>query len=194
MLVVLSEGIAAFLLASLPSVAPALTASSCYLPVCLSSTKKLVAASPQVSAEGPAKDPQTALKTQRQGGSDRAAITVLQFLVGGLVVFGGSSFAYFAVNSFGTALGSVHLSIGFVGLIAGFLILRGDISRLRGLLVAINLVTIGYSSFSEYIVQTESLLPGFASIGSLVGTIVAITMSCALLALLFSRSRRPIRE
>jgi hypothetical protein len=81
----------------------------------------------------------------------------------------------------------IHLSIGLVGLAVGFLILRG-------LLVAINLVTIGYSSFSEYIVQTESSLRGFASIGSLVGTLVAIAMSCALLALLFSRSRRPIRE
>jgi len=108
-LVVLSEGIAAFLFASLPSVALALTASSC-LSVCLSSTKKPVAAGPQVSGEGPAKAPQTALKTRRQvGGSDRAAITVLQFLVGGLVVFGGSSFAYFALDSFGTGLGLIHL-------------------------------------------------------------------------------------
>ncbi len=105
-----------------------------------------------------------------------------------MVVFGGSSFAYFALDSFGTGLGLIHLSIGLVGLVVGFLILRGDISRLRGLLVAISLVAIGYSSFSEYIVQTDSLLPGFASIGSLVGTIVAIAMSCALLALLFSRS------
>jgi len=190
---VLSEGVAAFLFSSLPSVALALTTTS-YLSVCLSSTKKLVAASRQVSAEAPAKDPQTALKSRRQGGGDRAAIVVLQFLVGGLVVFGGSSFAYFAVNPFGTALGLVHLSIGLVGLVAGFLILRGDIPRLRGLLVAINLMTIGYSASSEYIAQTESLLPGFASIGSLVGTIVAIAMSFALLALLFSRSRRPIRE
>ena len=117
---------------------------------------------------------------------------VLQFLVGGLVVFGGSSFAYFAVNPFGTALGLIHLSIGLVGLAVGFLFLRGDISRLRSLLVAINLVTIGYSSLSEYIVETESLLPGFASTGSLVGTVVAIVMSCVLLALLSSkRSRRP---
>jgi hypothetical protein len=136
------------------------------------------------------------LKTRgQQGGSDRAAIVVLQFLVGGLVVFGGSLFAYFAVNPFGTALGLTHLSIGLVGLVVGILVLRGDVSRLRGLLVAINLLTIGYSSLSEYIVETESLLPGFASIGSLVGTIVAIAMGCALLASLsFSRSRRPTRE
>jgi hypothetical protein len=103
-LAVLSEGIAAFLFASLPSVALALATSS-YLSIRLSSTKKLVAASRQVSTEGPAKDPQTSLKTRRQGGSDRAAIVVLQFLVGGLVVFGGSSFAYFAVNLLGTAWG-----------------------------------------------------------------------------------------
>jgi hypothetical protein len=54
-LVVLSEGVAASLLASLPSVALTLTASS-YLSVCLPSTKKLVAAGSQVSGEGPARD------------------------------------------------------------------------------------------------------------------------------------------
>jgi len=53
MLVVLSEGIAAFLFASLPSAALAVTASSC-LSVRLSWTKKLVAAR-QVSAEIPRK-------------------------------------------------------------------------------------------------------------------------------------------
>lgn len=120
------------------------------------------------------------------------AITVLQFLVGVLMVFGGASFAYFAVNPFGTALGLIHLSVGLLGLVTGFLVLRGDVSRLLGLLVAVNVVTIGYSSISEYIVEAQSLLPGFATIGSLAGTTVAIIMSCALLALLLGRSRRPV--
>lgn len=104
-------------------------------------------------------------------------------------MFGGASFAYFAVNPFGTTLGLIHLSVGMLGLVTGFLVLHGDVSRLRSLLVAVNVVTIGYSSASEYIVETESLLPGFATIGSLVGTIVAIIMSCALLVLLLGRSR-----
>lgn len=48
------------------------------------------------------------------GGNNRSAIRALQFLVGGLVTFGGASFVL-AVDSFGMALGLIHLTIGLVG-------------------------------------------------------------------------------
>lgn len=124
------------------------------------------------------------------GGNNRSAIRALQFLVGGLVTFGGASFALFAVDSFGMELGLIHLAIGLVGLAAAILTLRGYAPWLPGFLVAINGTTIAYSSLSESIAETESLLPGFASIGSLVGTLVAIVLSCAIIYLLFAPQRR----
>jgi hypothetical protein len=83
-------------------------------------------------------------------------------LVAGLVTFGGASFAFFAVNSFGTVLGLIHLTIGLVGVFAAFLTLKSDASWLGGFLISINVVTIAYSSLSESVAEVESLLPGFA--------------------------------
>jgi hypothetical protein len=113
----------------------------------------------------------------------RSAIIALQFLVGGLVTVGGTLFAALAVNSFGTGLGLIHLSIGVIGILSGVAFLQAK-PRSRSLLLAINAVTIAYSSFSESIVEIQSLLPSFASIGSLIGTVIAIIMSFAVIALL----------
>ncbi len=124
------------------------------------------------------------------GGSNHGAIKVLQFLVGGLVTFGGASFAFLAVNSFGTALGLIHLTIGLVGLFAAFLTLMSDASWLGGFLIAINAVTIAYSSLSESVAEVESLLPGFTATGSLVGTVVAIVMSFTIIYLLLASHMR----
>jgi hypothetical protein len=113
----------------------------------------------------------------------RSAIIVLQFLVGGLVTMGGTLFATLSVNSFGTSLGLIHLSIGVTGILSGVAFLQAK-PWSRSLLLAINAVTIAYSSFSESIVEIQSLLPSFASIGSLIGTLIAIIMSFAVIALL----------
>ncbi|MDA4117420.1 MAG: hypothetical protein OK455_03650 [Thaumarchaeota archaeon] len=115
------------------------------------------------------------------------AIKVLQLMVGSLVVFGGASLSVFASNQLGIALGLVHLSIGVFGLLTGFLILRTR-ALPRRLLIAVNVVTIAYSLFSEILVQIESLLPSFALTGSLIGTVVAIIMSGAIVYSL-SRAR-----
>jgi len=111
-------------------------------------------------------------------------------LVGGLVTFGGASFAFLAVNSFGTALGLIHLTIGLVGLFGALLTLKSDASWLRGFLISINVVTVAYSSLSESVAEVESLLPGFASTGSLVGTVVAVVMSFAIVYLLLPSGMR----
>jgi hypothetical protein len=113
----------------------------------------------------------------------RSAIIVLQFLVGGLVTMGGTLFATLAVNSFGRSLGLIHLSIGVTGILSGVAFLQAK-PRSRSLLLAINAVTIAYSSFSESIVEIQSLLPSYASIGSLIGTLIAIIMSFAVIAIL----------
>lgn len=117
----------------------------------------------------------------------RWAVVVLQFLVGGLVTFGGYAFAYFAANSFGAELGWIHFAVGLVGLLGALLTLTSGIFRLRGFLVAINVVTIVYSLFSETLAETESLLGGPDLIGSLVGTLLAVVMSAAIIYLLMRR-------
>jgi len=118
-------------------------------------------------------------------GYRRLAIEILQLLVGALVTIGGSLFAIFAVNSFGIALGLIHLSIGIAGIIGGIAFLLGK-PRSSTLLLAINGLTIAYSTFSESIVQIQSLLPPFASTGSLVGTVIALIMSFGIIYLLLS--------
>ena len=117
----------------------------------------------------------------------RWALVALQFLVGGLVTFGGYAFAFFAINSFGAELGWIHFGVGLVGLLAAFLTLTARISQLRGFLIVINVVTIVYSLFSETLAETESLLGGPDLIGSLVGTLVAVVMSAAIIYLLMRR-------
>ncbi len=117
----------------------------------------------------------------------RRAVVVLQFLVGGLMTFGGYAFAYFAANSFGAELGWIHFAVGLVALLAAFLTLTSRVFQLRGFLVAINLVTIAYSLFSETLAETESLLGGPDLIGSLVGTLLAVVMSVAIIYLLVRR-------
>jgi hypothetical protein len=118
----------------------------------------------------------------------RRAVVVLQFLVGGVMTFGGYAFAFFAVNSFGEQLGWIHFVVGLVGLLAGFLTLTARMSQLRGFLIAINIVTIVYSLFSETLAETESLLGGPDLVASLIGTLIAVVMSGAIIYLL---SRRP---
>jgi hypothetical protein len=115
------------------------------------------------------------------------AVVVLQFLVGGLVTFGGYAYAFFAANSFGAELGWIHFAVGLVGLVAGFLTLTRRIAQLRGFLIAINIVTIVYSLFSETLAETESLLVGPDLVGSLVGTLIAVIMSGAIICLIVRR-------
>jgi hypothetical protein len=111
------------------------------------------------------------------------AITTLQFLVGVLVTIGGAAFATLASSSFGRSLGLVHLSIGLIALAGGFIALSTKSWSWQFLLV-INVLTIAYSSSSEGLVQMDSLLPLFASLASLIGTIIAIIMSGAIISLL----------
>ncbi len=121
------------------------------------------------------------------GMATRRAVVALQFLVGGLVTFGGYAFAFFAANSFGAALGWIHFAVGLVGLLAALLTLTVRISQLWGFLIAINVVTIVYSLFSESLAETESLLGGPDLLGSLIGTLIAVLMSTAIIYLLFRR-------
>jgi hypothetical protein len=114
----------------------------------------------------------------------RIVVTVLQFMVGGLVTLGGGAFTAFALNDFGKALGTIHLSLGLIGLGAGFIVLFRAQNFPRTFILAINTITIAYSTFSESMVEIQSLLPSSAARDSLIGTLIAIVMSATIIYLL----------
>jgi hypothetical protein len=115
-------------------------------------------------------------------GTRRVLITALQFFTSALVVIGGTAFAEDATYPVGTILGLIHLFAGLAGLIAGFaFVKRMDWSR-RAVIVT-NVVIIVYSAFSETLAQIYAFLP--QGVGdALIGTIIAIIVSAAILYLL----------
>ncbi|MHB8566443.1 MAG: hypothetical protein ACYC7D_08590 [Nitrososphaerales archaeon] len=121
--------------------------------------------------------PPTPSRTSKRKGT---AVMVLQFLVGALVTMGGALFATFALNDYGRDLGTVHLSIGLFSLVGGFVAWKRP-PWSKFYLLAINALTIAYSTASETLVQVQSLLPSQSSLGSLIGTIIAIIMSAAII-------------
>jgi hypothetical protein len=115
----------------------------------------------------------------------RELITALQFFVGGLVTLGGASYAAFGTYPVGTALGLIHLVVGMTGLFGGYAILRRK-PWSRQFLVALNIVTILYSAFSEALAQIYALLPPGIN-DSLIGTVIAIIVSAIIIYLLLGR-------
>jgi hypothetical protein len=110
--------------------------------------------------------------------SRRGLITALQFFVGALVTLGGAAFAEDGAYPIGTALGSVHLVVGILGLVGGYGVYkRKDWSK--SYLVAINAVTIAYSAFAETLAEVYAYLPQGIN-DALIGTIVAIVVSAAI--------------
>ena len=127
-------------------------------------------------------------RTSTRGGEERRQlVTALQFFNGALVALGGLGYASSATYPVGTALGLIHLLVGLTALFAGYAFLkRRDYSR--RLLIAINAVTIAYSAFSESAAELYALMtPGVGD--ALIGTIVAIVVSIAIICLLASSPR-----
>jgi hypothetical protein len=118
------------------------------------------------------------------GQTNRTLVTALQFFNGALVILGGLGFAASATYPVGTALGVVHLLVGLVDLFAGYAFLKRE-PYSRRLLIAINAVTIAYSAFSESLAEVYALMtPGIGD--ALIGTIIAIVVSIAIIYLLES--------
>lgn len=117
----------------------------------------------------------------------RELVTALQFFVGGLVTFGGFAYARGASYPVGTALVLAHLMVGLTGLFAGYAFLRRKAYSGR-FLIAINCVTIAYSALSEGVAQIYALMPPGID-DALIGTIIAIVVSFAIIYLLKSADR-----
>jgi len=121
----------------------------------------------------------------RVGKERRDLVTALQFFVGGLVILGGLGYASSATYPVGTALGLIHLVVGLVGLFAGYAFLKRK-AWSAPFLVAINIVTIVYSAFSESAAEIFALMtPGIGD--ALIGTIVAIIVSSVIVYMVLSR-------
>lgn len=121
-----------------------------------------------------------------QGGSQiRGELVVaLQFFVGGLVTLGGAAFARSGTYPVGTALGLVHLAIGLTGLFGGYVALKMK-PWSKGFLISINSLIILYSAFAETLAEVYDYLPPGIN-DALIGTIVAIAASLAILYLLLT--------
>lgn len=128
------------------------------------------------------------LRPSRTSNTKETAVTLLQFLVGALVTMGGTLFAIFALNEYGRSLGIVHLSIGLLALAGGFVAWKRS-AWSRSYLLAVDALMIAYSTMSETLVKVQSLLPSPASVGSLIGTVIAIVMGAAIIYF-EARSRR----
>ena len=108
----------------------------------------------------------------------------MQFFNGALVTLGGLGYAASATYPAGTALGVIHLLVGLISLFAGYAFLKRE-AYSRRLLLAINGVTIAYSAFSESLAEVYALMtPGIGD--ALIGTIIAIVVSIAIIYLLAS--------
>jgi len=118
----------------------------------------------------------------------RGLVTALQFFNGGLVTLGGLGYANAATYPVGTALGLVHFAIGLAALYAAYAFLR----RKQGsahLLLWINGVTIAYGALSESAAEIFALMtPGIGD--ALIGTIVAIIVSAAIIYLVVGLGSR----
>lgn len=119
---------------------------------------------------------------QSTGQNRHELITALQFFVGGLVTLGGAAYASLATYPVGTALGLIHLVVGLTGLFGGYAILRRKPWSTQ-FLIALNIVTIVYSAFSEALAQIYALLPPGIN-DSLIGTVIAIIVSAIIIYLL----------
>lgn len=102
-------------------------------------------------------------------------VTVLQFFVGGLVTLGGAAFTIGGTYPVGTALGSVHLAVGLIGLYAGYVFVTRK-SWSRQFLIAVNTITIIWSVLAESLAEIYAYLPRGIN-DALIGTIVAVIVS-----------------
>ena len=117
----------------------------------------------------------------------REIVTIMQFFVGGLVTLGGVAYTRGGTYPIGTALGSVHLAVGFDQGYARYAFYTRK-SWSKKFLIAINSVTIAYSTFSESLARIYAYLPRGIN-DALIGTIIAIIVSAAIIYLLASESR-----
>lgn len=112
----------------------------------------------------------------------RRSVLILQIFVGGLVTLGGAAYALAGTYPVGTAIGAIHLLIGFVNIYAAFVYTKRGSSS-RGFLIALNAITFAYSALSEAAAQLYAFLP--PGIGdALIGTIIAMIVDTAIVCLL----------
>jgi hypothetical protein len=114
------------------------------------------------------------------------SIVVLEFVVAGIILFGGTLLTVLSENKL---LGSVHAFLGLLGfpVAYGLWIRKGWAAKSA---LALNIVSISYSSLSETIVVNSRLLGSGALEGSIGGTVISVIISLAIILLLVAKQRR----
>ncbi len=112
----------------------------------------------------------------------REIVTALQFFVGGLVTLGGVAYTRGGTYPIGTTLGAVHLAVGLTGLYAGYAFFKRK-SWSQKFLIAINAVTIAWSTLAESLAEIYAYLPRGIN-DALIGTIIAVIVSGVIILLL----------
>jgi len=113
-------------------------------------------------------------------------VAILEFLVGGIVVVGGSALVTFSVDALGKVLGAVHLVLGFAAFPVGYTLWTGK-ARARTLALAVNIATVAFSTVSEGILSGTGSLPSRAFFDSIIGTGIAVLLG---LAVIYSVTQR----
>ena len=115
-------------------------------------------------------------------------LVVLEIVAAGIVFFGGIALTYFGTEK---VLGLVHASLGLLGFPVAYGLWRRCCWAFAATMI-LNLATILYSTLSEIIAFNGVLVTPEALQGSLVGTIIAITISIAIIILLVRPTTRAL--
>ncbi len=115
--------------------------------------------------------------------NDRLLVSVvLQVIVGAIVILGGAALIYFSADATGKALGVIHATLGVAGFSAGIL-LWAKKSGARVLTILADVLIIGFSAASEAVLSVTGSLPTDQFVDSIAGTIAAIVLAIAIVAL-----------
>lgn len=113
--------------------------------------------------------------------SPRASLlAVFEFVVGGIVVFGGAALVYFSTDAIGMSLGIVHAILGLMAFPAGYLLLKGKAGA-RMLTLGVDAAIIAFSTLSEILLSTTGSLPSGPFADSVIGTVLAVLIATIIL-------------
>ncbi len=103
-------------------------------------------------------------------------LTVLELIVGGIVLLGGAALVYFSTDTIGMSLGVVHAILGLMAFPAGYLLFTGN-ARARTLTVGVDVAIIAFSTISEVLLSTTGSLSTGPFADSVIGSAVAVLIA-----------------
>ncbi len=123
------------------------------------------------------------MNTNTDISSSVSVLTVLQLIIGAIVVLGGVALVFFSIDVTGKLLGVVHATLGVAGLSAGFLLLSKKRIAWAFSLWTDSLI-IAFSVGSEVVLSVTGSLPSAQYIDSIVGTLGAVLIGIVVIVFL----------